>query len=335
MKRVVQLAVCLVLMASGIASAQSTSTFNGRVLDQGDAVLPGVTVTVTNQATGVVRTTVTNGEGVYYLPGLDPGIYNITTESARVRGVESKRRHARDQRHHHARFQDGPGRGERGGHRDRRRPADRGDAVEGRLHHRADRAREPADDHAQRQRDAVAAPGGCAAGAGPSEQGERRQRLLRGRLGHEHDRGCRRRGQSRQPLRRAAPDLHHRKPGAVPARHEPVHRRRRAHGRCGADDGDQVGDERVPRLGVHLRARSGDDGEGLLHGVRRMRRRCRSAASSSADPPAARSRATGCSSSERSNRSTRTRANRCPSASSTSWRCSCGRPTPACCGRDW
>src|SRR5262245_41895182 len=80
MKRVLQLAACLMLVISGIASAQSTSTFNGRVLDQGDAVLPGVTVTVTNQATGVARTTVTNGEGVYYLPGLDPGVYNITTE---------------------------------------------------------------------------------------------------------------------------------------------------------------------------------------------------------------------------------------------------------------
>src|SRR5688572_2297971 len=79
MTRVLRLALCLVLVA-GVASAQSTSTFNGRVLDQGDAVLPGVTVTVTNQATGVVRTTVSNAEGLYYLPGLDPGTYDIATE---------------------------------------------------------------------------------------------------------------------------------------------------------------------------------------------------------------------------------------------------------------
>jgi len=35
------------------AFAQATSTFNGRVLDQGEAVLPGVTVTATNVSTCV------------------------------------------------------------------------------------------------------------------------------------------------------------------------------------------------------------------------------------------------------------------------------------------
>ena len=52
----------------------------GRVVDQGDAVLPGVTITVTQTSTGVVRTAVTNEEGAYYLPGLDPGVYSIRTE---------------------------------------------------------------------------------------------------------------------------------------------------------------------------------------------------------------------------------------------------------------
>ena len=68
---------CVVLTTSGLASAQATSTFNGRVLDQGNAVLPGVTVTATNTSTGVVRTTVTNGEGVYGMPGLEPGTYDV------------------------------------------------------------------------------------------------------------------------------------------------------------------------------------------------------------------------------------------------------------------
>jgi hypothetical protein len=56
--------------------AQAASTLNGRILDQGDAVLPGVTVTVANEATGVVRTTVSNEEGLYFLPGL----YTLRTE---------------------------------------------------------------------------------------------------------------------------------------------------------------------------------------------------------------------------------------------------------------
>ena len=76
------LVTCAVLMMTGWAFAQSTSTFNGRVLDQGDAVLPGVTVTATNVNTGVVRTTVSNAEGVYFLPGLEPGTYEVKTELA-------------------------------------------------------------------------------------------------------------------------------------------------------------------------------------------------------------------------------------------------------------
>jgi hypothetical protein len=75
-----RLVVVMVLLSSALAFAQASSTISGRVLDQGDAVLPGVTVTVTNQATGVVRSTVTNEEGVYFMPGLDPGTYNVTTD---------------------------------------------------------------------------------------------------------------------------------------------------------------------------------------------------------------------------------------------------------------
>src|SRR6185369_11947148 len=73
--------LCTVAIAS-VAYAQATSTFNGRVLDQGDAVLPGVTVTATNNATGVARSTVTNAEGSYYMPGLEPGVYEVKTELA-------------------------------------------------------------------------------------------------------------------------------------------------------------------------------------------------------------------------------------------------------------
>src|SRR6185503_5990835 len=75
------IALCVMAIAS-VAYAQTTSTFNGRVLDQGDAVLPGVTITATNTNTGVVRTTVTNAEGGYLMPGLEPGTYSVKTELA-------------------------------------------------------------------------------------------------------------------------------------------------------------------------------------------------------------------------------------------------------------
>jgi carboxypeptidase family protein/TonB-dependent receptor-like protein len=74
------LVACVVLTTTVLASAQSTSTFNGRILDQGEAVLPGVTVTATNASTGVTRTTVTNAEGAYSMPGLDPGVYTVRTD---------------------------------------------------------------------------------------------------------------------------------------------------------------------------------------------------------------------------------------------------------------
>src|SRR5688572_18953157 len=76
------LVACVVLSTSNMAFAQATSTFNGRVLDQGEAVLPGVTVTATNTSTGVMRTTVTNDEGQFSMPGLEPGVYDVRTELA-------------------------------------------------------------------------------------------------------------------------------------------------------------------------------------------------------------------------------------------------------------
>ena len=79
-RRVLWLATSLLMLTSGLVLGQTTSTFNGRVLDQGDAVLPGVTITATNTNTGVVRTTVTNAEGGYLMPGLEPGTYSVKTE---------------------------------------------------------------------------------------------------------------------------------------------------------------------------------------------------------------------------------------------------------------
>jgi Carboxypeptidase regulatory-like domain len=78
----VKLVPCFLLMGIGLAAAQATGTFNGRVLDPDNAVLPGATVTATNTSTGVVRTTVTNAEGVYSMPGLEPGVYDVRTELA-------------------------------------------------------------------------------------------------------------------------------------------------------------------------------------------------------------------------------------------------------------
>lgn len=57
-----------------------TATLVGTVTDGSGAVLPGVTVTVTQEGTGVAQTTVTNSSGQYIFPGLRVGRYIVSTE---------------------------------------------------------------------------------------------------------------------------------------------------------------------------------------------------------------------------------------------------------------
>lgn len=65
----------------GRAAAQSTTgSFIGTVVDPTGAALPGVTVTLTNTSTGLVRSTVTNTSGNYDATLLPPGTYNVTAE---------------------------------------------------------------------------------------------------------------------------------------------------------------------------------------------------------------------------------------------------------------
>src|SRR5262245_16317187 len=58
------------------------SEVNGTATDQSGAVLPGVTVTLTEETTGLVRTVVTNEAGRWVLPALQPGRYSVKAELA-------------------------------------------------------------------------------------------------------------------------------------------------------------------------------------------------------------------------------------------------------------
>lgn len=68
------------LAASPPAYAQggTTTTISGTVVDTSGGVIPGAEVTVKNNATGAVYTTVTAGNGTFSVPGLNPGSYSVT-----------------------------------------------------------------------------------------------------------------------------------------------------------------------------------------------------------------------------------------------------------------
>src|ERR1700688_1021908 len=77
----VALGLLLALTLSAQAFAQSTyATVSGTVSDPSGAVLPGVSLTATNNATGVVSTVISNESGAYNLASLLPGAYTVSAE---------------------------------------------------------------------------------------------------------------------------------------------------------------------------------------------------------------------------------------------------------------
>jgi len=83
--RALILALCVFAWPVGQAAAQSQATtgeVSGRVLDAQGGALPGVTVTAKNPETGYNRSVTTNEEGLYLLPLLPPGTYDVTMELA-------------------------------------------------------------------------------------------------------------------------------------------------------------------------------------------------------------------------------------------------------------
>src|SRR6266545_6716359 len=72
------IAALAVLLTCSMESAQlSTAELAGTVRDSSGAVLPGVTVTVTQTDTGFTRSVVTDDSGAYLLPNLPTGPYKL------------------------------------------------------------------------------------------------------------------------------------------------------------------------------------------------------------------------------------------------------------------
>ena len=74
-----QLRLLLILMFLGAFGmhAQFDSTIQGIVTDNTRSLIPGAKVTVTNVATGVVRTAETPDDGFYRVLSLAPGTYRV------------------------------------------------------------------------------------------------------------------------------------------------------------------------------------------------------------------------------------------------------------------
>ena len=63
------------------ASAQTSQGFTGAVVDSTGAVIPKAKITVHNHATGADKTAVSTGTGVYSVPFMSPGVYDVKVEA--------------------------------------------------------------------------------------------------------------------------------------------------------------------------------------------------------------------------------------------------------------
>src|SRR5205814_7101744 len=79
------------LFASSWVFAQKISgTISGTVTDPQGAVVPGASVTITDQATNATRSTKSGSTGSYVFPEVDPGIYTVKVAGAGFREFVEK-----------------------------------------------------------------------------------------------------------------------------------------------------------------------------------------------------------------------------------------------------
>lgn len=83
------LLLALTLAIAGVVSAQERfGTLQGRVTDEQGSAVPGVSVVVTNNTSGAVRSFVTDSNGLYVAPDLTPGRYTVLFELTGFAKVE-------------------------------------------------------------------------------------------------------------------------------------------------------------------------------------------------------------------------------------------------------
>ncbi len=74
------LAFALSLAATSLVAQQGSAELRGRVSDEQGAALPGATVVIKHQESGIYRQANTTTDGSYYMAGVTPGPYELTVE---------------------------------------------------------------------------------------------------------------------------------------------------------------------------------------------------------------------------------------------------------------
>src|SRR6266571_5244465 len=86
----VPLLLLLLAIAAPVHAQTPSGEISGTVVDSSGLSVPGVTVTLTNQATNVVRVVQTNEVGLYVISAIPPGTYDLKAELSGFRTVEHK-----------------------------------------------------------------------------------------------------------------------------------------------------------------------------------------------------------------------------------------------------
>ncbi len=76
------LCVVLINVNSGFAQATATAELRGRVLDANGAVIPGATITATNDARGTMRSVTADDSGSFVVLALLPSTYTVKVEAS-------------------------------------------------------------------------------------------------------------------------------------------------------------------------------------------------------------------------------------------------------------
>lgn len=80
LRRVIALTFVLSLVSLPAFAQQGTADIRGKVVDQQGGVLPGVTVVVKHQESGLFREAVTGPDGLFLMSAMTPGVYEVSAE---------------------------------------------------------------------------------------------------------------------------------------------------------------------------------------------------------------------------------------------------------------